>query len=83
MTLTIYRKLEVLTGRSPMKVFWNYRLEQAAQWLTETDANASEIAYGVGFKSVRNFCVRFRERFGYSPSVYRKHQPRSGGADRS
>jgi YesN/AraC family two-component response regulator len=69
---TLYRRLEALTGKSPMGVLWDYRLQQAAQWLRETDANVSEIAYGVGFKSVPHFCARFRERFGLSPSAYRR-----------
>jgi signal transduction histidine kinase/DNA-binding response OmpR family regulator/ligand-binding sensor domain-containing protein len=69
---TLYRRLEALTGKSPMEVLWDYRLQQAAQWLRETDANVSEIAYGVGFKSVPHFCARFRERFGLSPSAYRR-----------
>ena len=74
---TLYRRLETLLGRSPMDVLWDYRLEQAAQWLGETDANVSEIAYGVGFKSVPHFCSRFRERFGHSPSAYRQRQARA------
>lgn len=69
---TLYRRLETLTGKSPMDVLREYRLDQAAQWLTETDANVSEIAYGVGFKSVPHFSAKFRERFGVSPSAYRK-----------
>jgi len=69
---TLYRRLEALTGKSPMEVLWDYRLQQAAQWLSETDANVSEIAYGVGFKSVPHFCARFRERFGLTPSAYRR-----------
>lgn len=72
---TLYRRLETLTGRSPMDVLWDYRLDQAAQWLVETDANVSEIAYGVGFKSVPHFCARSRERFGASPSAYRRDHP--------
>jgi DNA-binding response OmpR family regulator/two-component sensor histidine kinase len=80
---TLYRKLETLTGRAPMEVLWDYRLEQAAQWLTETDANVSEIAYGVGFKGVPHFSARFRERFGVSPSAYRKRQAPTTGAPKS
>jgi signal transduction histidine kinase/DNA-binding response OmpR family regulator len=72
---TLYRRLESLDGKSPMDLLMDYRLQQAAQWLTDTDANVSEIAYGVGFKSVPHFCARFRDRFGMSPSAYRKQQP--------
>jgi AraC-like DNA-binding protein len=72
---TLYRRLESLNGKSPMDLLMDYRLQQSAQWLTDTDANVSEIAYGVGFKSVPHFCARFRDRFGMSPSAYRKQQP--------
>jgi signal transduction histidine kinase/DNA-binding response OmpR family regulator len=68
---TLYRRLESLTGKSPMDLVMDYRLQQAAQWLAETDANVSEIAYGVGFKSVPHFCSRFRDRYGQSPSAFR------------
>ena len=68
---TLYRRVESVLGRSPMDVLREYRLDQAAQWLRETDAYVSEVAYGVGFKSVPHFCTRFRERFGATPSAFR------------
>jgi AraC-like DNA-binding protein len=71
---TLYRKLEPLLGKSPMDAMWDYRLEQAAQWLAETSITISEVAYGVGFKSVPHFCGRFRERYGETPSGYRRQQ---------
>lgn len=72
MRTKLYRRLETLVGKSPMDLLWEYRLDQAAQWLTETDAKVSEIAYGVGFKSVPHFSAKFSERFGASPTAYRK-----------
>jgi signal transduction histidine kinase/DNA-binding response OmpR family regulator/ligand-binding sensor domain-containing protein len=68
---TLYRRLQPLIDVSPMELIWRYRLEQAALWLNSTDANISEIAYGVGFKSVPHFCTRFREQYGTSPSAWR------------
>ena len=68
---TLYRRVETALGRSPMDVLWEYRLDQAALWLRETDATVSEIAYAVGFKSVPHFSRRFRARFSASPSSYR------------
>ena len=69
---TLYRRLEPLLGKSPMDALWEYRLAQAAQWLVETSITVSEVAYGVGFKSVPHFCGRFRERYGETPSGYRR-----------
>ena len=68
---TLFRKAEAILGRSPMDVLSEYRLDQAAQWLRETDAQVGEVAYGVGFRSVPHFCTRFRERFGATPSAFR------------
>jgi AraC-like DNA-binding protein len=70
----MYRRLQPLLGRSPIDAVWEYRLLQAAQWLTETDITVSEIAYGVGFKTVPHFSARFRERFGDTPSQYRERR---------
>ena len=73
---TLYRRLEPLLGLSPMDALWEYRLQQAAQWLGETSITVSEVAYGVGFKSVPHFCGKFRERFGATPSGYRRAHAR-------
>ncbi|MBL8960627.1 MAG: response regulator [Gemmatimonadetes bacterium] len=71
---TLYRKLSPLLGMSPLDALREYRLAQAAQWLAETAITVSEVAYGVGFKSVPHFSTSFRERFGVSPSAYRQAQ---------
>lgn len=69
---TLYRRVETLLNASPMDLVWRVRLEQAAQWLRDTDASVGEIAYGVGFKSVPHFSRRFKEQFGTTPSAYRR-----------
>ena len=77
---TLYRRLEPLLGKPPMDAMWDYRLSQAAQWLVETHITVSEVAYGVGFKSVPHFCGRFRDRYGETPSGYRRAGEPPGGA---
>ncbi len=73
---SLYRRLQPLLGQSPMDAVWEYRLLQGAQWLTDTGITISEIAFGVGFKSVPHFSARFRERFGETPSQHRaRHLP--------
>lgn len=69
---SLYRKTDQVLGQSPMSVILGFRLDQAAQWLRETDAKVNEIAYGVGFKSVPHFSRKFRERFDSTPSQYRQ-----------
>lgn len=68
---TLYRRVAETTDGSPLEAILGYRLEQAALWLVEIDASVSEIAYGVGFKSVPHFSTRFKARFGETPSRYR------------
>ncbi len=71
---TLYRNLREHLGKSPMDAFWEYRLAQAAQWLEATAITVSEVAYGVGFRSVPHFCTRFREQYGETPSAYRQRR---------
>jgi signal transduction histidine kinase/DNA-binding response OmpR family regulator/streptogramin lyase len=66
----LYRRLHDLTGQSPSEVIQNFRLERAADLLAARAGTVSEIAYGVGFKSVSHFCRRFQARYGVSPSAH-------------
>lgn len=71
---TLYRKLSPLLGMSPLDALREYRLAQAAQWLAETPITVSEVAYGVGFRSVPHFSASFRDRYGESPTAYRQRR---------
>ena len=51
-------------------MIWQMRLERAASLLSDQEGSVSEVAYGVGFKSVAHFCNRFRSQFGLSPAAY-------------
>ncbi len=46
------------------------RLERAGQLLRAGAGTVSEVAYGVGFKSLSHFSRRFREHYGVAPSDY-------------
>ena len=48
------------------------KLELAAQMLKETDKNISNIASELGYNSPSYFLTRFKERYGVTPSIYRK-----------
>jgi transcriptional regulator GlxA family with amidase domain len=45
-------------------------LEHAAQLLAQQAGSVSEIAYGVGFRSVSHFSSIFREQYGHVPSQH-------------
>ena len=66
----LYRRLRTLTGQTPTEAIRSMRLERAVQLLTSKAGLISEIAYGVGFKSVSHFSKCFRERYGVTPSEF-------------
>ncbi len=71
----LYKRLRQLTGMSPLKLIVHLRLERAAALLEGEAASVSEAAYAAGFHSVSHFSNRFKERFGKSPSTYRREAP--------
>ncbi|MBF7052941.1 helix-turn-helix domain-containing protein [Halomonas sp. KAO] len=50
------------------------RMKEARKLLVYTDTSVSEIAEVVGFSSVSTFSTAFKERFGTSPSRFRKQE---------
>jgi AraC-like DNA-binding protein len=56
---------------SPMRLLSRLRLERAAELLTRTHLDISEIAYAVGFSDRLYFSRAFRQFAGSSPSEYR------------
>jgi signal transduction histidine kinase/ligand-binding sensor domain-containing protein/CheY-like chemotaxis protein len=67
----LHRRLKELTDESPSDLLRRMRLERAAHLLESGAGSVSEVAYGVGFKSVAHFSNRFQDQFGVRPSAYR------------
>jgi signal transduction histidine kinase/ligand-binding sensor domain-containing protein/DNA-binding response OmpR family regulator len=67
----LHRRLKEMIDESPSDLLRRMRLERAAQLLEAGAGSVSEIAYGVGFKSVAHFSNRFQDHFGVRPSGYR------------
>jgi signal transduction histidine kinase/ligand-binding sensor domain-containing protein/DNA-binding response OmpR family regulator len=67
----LHRRLREITDESPSDLLRRMRLERAAQLLEAGAGSVSEIAYGVGFRSVAHFSNRFQDHFGVRPSAYR------------
>jgi signal transduction histidine kinase/ligand-binding sensor domain-containing protein/DNA-binding response OmpR family regulator len=72
----LHRRLKEIADESPSDLLRRMRLERAAQLLDSGAGSVSEIAYGVGFKSVAHFSNRFQDHFGVRPSAYRPEQVR-------
>ena len=50
----------------------SYRMGTTIALLDETDKTVADIAFESGFQSVRSFNNSFKNRFGTTPSAYRK-----------
>jgi AraC-like DNA-binding protein len=69
-SVTLYRKVQALTGEVPSDYIRSYRLRQAAQLLKSNFGSVTEVAYEVGFNSRAYFTKCFKEKFHQLPSVY-------------
>jgi signal transduction histidine kinase/DNA-binding response OmpR family regulator/streptogramin lyase len=67
----LYRRLKGICGRSPAELIMEERLERGARFLAQGTGSVSEVAYGIGFKSLAHFSRRFSRKYGQSPSEYR------------
>lgn len=67
-----YYKVKGLTGDNPSVFFKKYKLNRAAQLLSERKYNVSEIADMTGFSTLPHFSTSFKKQFGVSPSEYMK-----------
>ena len=70
----LYRKMILLTGKSPNTFINEYRLEKALSLLNKNNHNVSEIAYQTGFTSASYFSKCFQKRYGHLPSDYLLHK---------
>lgn len=65
------RKIKALTGKTPVEIIREYRLNEARKRLLTTNDTISEIAFSTGFSSSQYFSRCFREAFNISPSELR------------
>jgi signal transduction histidine kinase/DNA-binding response OmpR family regulator/ligand-binding sensor domain-containing protein len=68
------RKFQSIIGLSPAEFIRSVRLKRAAQLLRDSQYNISEIAYMVGFNTIKYFNLNFKEEFGLTPSEYRRQK---------
>lgn len=69
---TLERKFLQILGRTPSAEIDRIQMETAEHQLKTTDMSVSEIARQCGFSSPVYFSVSFRNKYGLSPSKYRK-----------
>ncbi|MFB6456909.1 two-component regulator propeller domain-containing protein [Chitinophaga sp. Hz27] len=68
--VTLYRKINALTGKSPLDFIRSIRLKRAAQLLEKSGLSVAEVAYQVGFNTPKVFSKLFKEEFSVTPSEY-------------
>jgi AraC-like DNA-binding protein len=66
----LYRKLMLLTGKSPNTFIKDYRLNEAVKLLNKNAGNISEIAFETGFSSPSYFSKCFQKKYGHFPTGY-------------
>ena len=73
----LLRKVKSIVGMTPSELIQNIRLLTASKMLEENAGTVTEIAFAVGFESSSYFSRVFKQKYGLTPSQYRK----GGGSD--
>lgn len=68
----LYKKLIMITGKSPLEFIRVLRVKRGKQLLEQSQLNISQIAYQIGL-SPKQFAKYFKDEFGYVPSEYIKN----------
>ena len=67
-----FQKVRHITGKTPAEVVRDLRLRHACILLQRTNINTTELATNIGFATGEHFISVFKERFGLTPSEYRR-----------
>ena len=73
---TFYKRLLLLTGKTPLELIRHIRLKRAAELLEKSQLTVAEVAYTVGFNNPKYFTQYFKEEFGCIPTAWRKEKAR-------
>lgn len=73
---TFYKRLLLLTGKTPVELIRHIRLKRAAELLEKSQLTVAEVAYTVGFNSPKYFTQYFKEEFGCIPTAWRREKAR-------
>ncbi|MFC4212341.1 two-component regulator propeller domain-containing protein [Pedobacter lithocola] len=68
--VSLYKKILLLTGKSPVEFIRSYRLQKAAQLFEKSQLNVVEVSYEVGFNTPNYFSKSFKTEFKMLPSEY-------------
>ncbi len=74
---SMYNKIKGLTGKSPVELIQDFRMEKATYYLKSGQYSVSETSYKVGFSDPGYFSRSFKKHFGMSPAEYIKQNKNS------
>jgi AraC-like DNA-binding protein len=67
---SLYTKVLLLTGKSPVEFIRSIRLKKAVYLLENSQMSISQICYEVGFNTPKYFTKLFKEEYNILPSAY-------------
>ncbi len=67
---TLYKKLMAITGQGPAEFIRTIRIKRGRALLETSQMQVTEIAYAVGFTTVKSFTMNFKAIYGKTPSEY-------------
>lgn len=70
--VALWKKLQAITGKGPSDFIRTIRVKRGRQLLEQSQLTISEIAYTVGYNTVKRFTENFKAEFGMTPSEYKK-----------
>ena len=69
---SMYNKIKGLTGKSPVELIQEFRLEKWKYYLKSGQFSVSETSYKVGFSDPGYFSRTFKKHFGITPAEFIK-----------
>lgn len=68
----LYKKLMAITGQGPAEFIRTLRIKRGKALLEKSQMQVTEIAYMVGFNSLKSFTTNFKSEYGLTPTEYIK-----------
>jgi len=68
--VSLYKKVLMLTGKSPVDFIRSIRLKKAVYLLETSQMTISQVGYEVGFNSPKYFTKAFKDEYNIPPSTY-------------